>query len=236
MRNTIILLFVIFLYNSCTEIDDPLQPIDIKDIIALSVEGDPFNIPADSNSIRIIRATIGTKAVAGQTISFNTTHGVLTKVGETPTSGSSQSLSIQADFRDAAVQLNALNIPSDQVIVSGSIGNNSNMITLQFNNAYPNNFQINPNAVIGDTLQPIIVEVEAFRDNGVVSENIRFMVETSAPDSIKLNHPQYVLLKNQKATFEIENVSKKAGPISIGIIMPISETDSTNKTFEYIYQ
>jgi len=238
---TLLLIFLL----SCTKLEDPLITIDIDDIITLSVDDGNatpidstflYNVIADSNSIRIIKATLGPKTSAGQTIIFKTTHGVLTKVGEAPTSASGQNLSIEAEHREAVVQLNALNVPAEQVLVSGSVGNNTNVATLKFVAAYPNNFQINPLAIIGDTSEPIIIEVEAFRQTGVVSENIRFIVETTALDSIMLNHPQHVRLKNQRATFQIENVSKKAGSISVDISMPDTDSTVLHKSFIYIFE
>lgn len=91
-------------------------------------------------------------------------------------------------------------------------------------------------AVIGDTSTPISVDVEAFRQSSVVSENIRFRVTTSAPDTLMLNYPQFVALKNQTAFFQIENVSKKLGSIQVSIIMPVGVNDSLTKTFEYIFE
>jgi hypothetical protein len=241
---SLLILVAIWCISGCT-IENPLEPIDIDTILTLElVATDTLqdearmmrSVPADSTSLRIIKATIGENAAAGQTIQFNTTHGVLTKVGEAANSGSGQNLSITAEQREAVVQLNALNEFANQVLVSASIGNHTNAITLQFVPAYPDNFQVNPLAVVGDTSQPIMVEVEAFRGSGVVSEHIRFRVETTAPDSIKLNHPLYVPLSNQRGSFQIENVSKKHGPIEVTVVMPTGENDSTNKSFSYLYE
>lgn len=242
--NLVILLTSILVATSCHELKDPLIPVDPDQVIQLelvskdSVEMDLSNLLADSVSSRLVAVTLRGQSDPGQIVSLKTTDGVLTTAGERPNSSSSQVLMLTPTNRELLFQVNALDLPNEQVVLTGTVGTISNFVELSFNYSFASDFQILPSAAVLPKEDTLSVIVSAFTKYGVVSEGTSFKVSVEAPDSIVINYPLLVSLKNQKSNFKIMNVSKKAGTISLKVKMPVNDEniDSLERKIAISYQ
>ena len=224
------------MFFGCHQLDDPRIPVESGDVIKLEVvnenlEAEPAlkSVSADSASSRLILATLQTKADGAQAITFQTTAGVLTKPGELPTASSGKSITITPIERKTLIQLHVSDVPEKEVIVAGSVATVANVVALEFTPHYPSNFVITPSVVNADKTADVSISIEAFCDEGKVSENQYFRVMSVADNGIIADHKKYVKLVNQKASFAIGNLNDVAGTVTLTIRVPAMQ-DSITKS------
>lgn len=242
MKQLVIIALLFLSLTGCHELVDPLENTDINDIISIEVIDQDFatqngfpGIEADSTSSLLIRAVLGTQTAAAQSIVFNTNHGLLTNVGEALSNNTTQSLTVQPAHREVIVQLNALDLMADTVTVSATVSNMANVIQTAFTPAYPEDFDVRPYKAQPSVMDTVTITIDAFRASSSVSENIRFRVSTTQPDSVSLDYNQFVELNDQNGSFKIINVSGKGGPVDITLHVP-TVSDTLRKAIRIDYQ
>jgi hypothetical protein len=228
MKNIILLIGIATIgLLSCTELEDPLLIKDVNETIRIEVVNDNLEaneslklVLADSLSSRLISIRLEERADLTEPITISTTRGVLAKAGEPIDLNSKNSLTLTTSGRQILLQLYALNVPDSTVIVSGTIGDATNVISLNFIPSYPDQIQVSPTSVNTTINDTITIGLSAFTASGIVSENIKCSVSVNAPDSLMLNYPSILKLKDGKASFELSNVSKKNGKAEVIVKSP----------------
>jgi hypothetical protein len=227
---------------ACT-LTDPTLVIDSRDVIYLTpVDANLQAMPgvqtliADSLSHCLLRINLGPKADGSVPVALSTTAGVLTTVAQQPSASSSASLTITPLDREIFVQLNALDITSDNVIVAASVGNVSSATTLIFSPSYTRNLQVMPltATIPKDSIMDIVFFAVAA--SGKVSEDQYAKIEASTEDEILLDYPQSVRIVNQKAVFKVVNTTEATGKVEVTIIVPSSKTETKSASLTIIYQ
>jgi len=242
MKHTVlffILAILLCIINSCSKLDDPAASIPIDSIIELMSYTENSTITtnqvlADSNSFLIIEAVLGEKTTPNQTVVFSTSEGLLTLPGQ-PISQGSKSVSVKASYRNAVAILHSSLKESKNVMVSASITNFSNNINLEFRKAYPEYLNINPVVVTSGVSDSININLDVFRSNGLVSNNIVFNISAIEPDSIPLNLPNYGILQEQKGNFQIVNPLGKMGTAFVQVTVSTSKTNTISRIIEIRY-
>jgi hypothetical protein len=210
-----VLVPILCLLASC-KMEDPLEPLDLKETIVISLL-DPSNatLIADSSSKILLKAELKEKVQSGQSIVFSTTNGVLTLPGVSPNSSSSGSLTIKPDFREAIVQLNVGTQIDTNVIVSASVGSFNSTINLKFVPSYPDELNIAPRNAQIKPDSSLSVEVRSFKMNGAISKTIDCNLSYKTDSAIVLDIPKLLRLNQGRTNFVIKNVNHKTGKTSV---------------------
>ncbi len=238
MRQIYLLALVATAIASCTKLDDPVENVNVDDIIEIQVfngSDNVYSLPADSNSSVLLTGILGTRMKPGQSIEFSTTHGLLTLPGQTISEGK-KTLTVDAAYREALVVLHSGKTPANDVIVSAKVGEFSNVLNLIFAEAYPELMNVGPafiNAAVTDTSQ---ISLFVSRNSGVVSDGVPFNIESIAPDTIPLNMPTFGVFEGESAQVSISNPLGKVGVANVQITTPIANGDTIIRTIQLIYQ
>ncbi|WP_026968049.1 hypothetical protein [Algoriphagus terrigena] len=243
MKNQIIFI-VVFLFFGCevTELRDPTLVVPSKDMISLFAVDANFNtlsgkqtLLADSNSICLIKVLLESKSDGTEEIVFSTTSGVFTTVGQAFSTTSQNTITLTPDDRELIIQLNTLDIPNKNVLVSATSGKISSVLEFTFGTAYPTNFQISPQNTSVLKTEEVEFTVNAFAGEGTMSENQYMEISTTSDDGILLDHPQFVKIVNQKATFKVLNRTQIPGKVKVTVDVPISADSTLKKDVSIIY-
>ena len=243
MKN-LILLSVGIMLNGCdiTGLRDPTIAVPSNEVISLVAVDANFNalegkqtLFADSSSICLIKVLLESKSDGSEEIVFSTTAGLLTAVGQALSSTSENTLTLTPSDREMVIQLNTLDVPNKNVLVSATSGKISGVLEFSFSTAYPTNFQISPqNATVLKT-EEVEFTVTALVKEGVMSENQYMEISTTSDDGIVLDHPKFVKIANQKAAFKIFNKTQTPGKVKVTVDLPISADSTLKKEVAIIY-
>lgn len=227
----------------CCELVDPTKPIDSRSVIKIEAVDASFNVLnskqtllADSLSSCIIKVTLNKKSDGAQEIVLSTTDGLLTNVGHLPSAMSTPSLIITPQDREIFVQLNALDIAKENVLVSAVVNNVSSVLAFNFDFKYPEQFIVYPQNIQASVDEEVEFSIAAFVKSGVVSEGHRVMVKDQRTNDIVLDYPKYVDISDQKGNFKITNTTRMSGLVKIEIVSPVSATDSVSNLVTIMYQ
>ena len=233
---------IVFIGCEVTELKDPTIAIPSSEVISLVAIDANFNLLtgkqtllADSNSMCLIKVLLESKSDGAEEIVFSTTAGLLTTVGQALSATSKNTLTLTPSDRELVIQLNTLDLPYKNVLVSATSGKISAVLEFTFSTAYATNFQVIPqNAAVLKT-EEVEFTVMAFVEQGTMSENQYMKISTTADDGILLNHLQFVKIVNQKATFKVLNKTKSAGKATVTFELPTSSENTVKKKVVIIY-
>jgi hypothetical protein len=239
-RNILLTLITGSLAASCT-LSDPRLVIPSSDVITLEAVDKDLNklsntsLPADSLSHALIVVNLGKQSNANLPIILRTTNGVLTNVGQSPTSSSTSTLTITPQDRQIVVQLNSLDVANDNVVISGTVNNVSAVTVFSFTTAYATDFTVDPvNKSVGKT-DTVTISITAKTMQGTMSENQYCTVSVTSADGIVSNYPGLVSISNQKGKFSITNVLGKVGKITATISLKTGVSTNQTKNVEINY-
>lgn len=244
MKSYILSFIIIFTFGcDVVELRDPTEVIQSKDVISLVAVDSDFNpiggeqaIAADSISFRLLKVTFAPKTDASKEVVFATTSGVFTTVGQLKSETSQNTITLTPKDRELIVQLNALDLASKNVLVSATTGGISSTLELAFTTAYASNFQIKPQNTSALKTDEIEIVINAIVEEGTISENQYLEISSSSEDDILLDHPQFVKISDQKASFKVINKSQSPGKTVINIEMPISAANTMKKQVTIVYK
>jgi len=239
------LFYVIVVTTACdvTELQDPTVVVESKDIISLEVVDHNFNaikenpiLLADSGSLCYLKAVLQSKTDHAEEIVFSTTSGVLTNVGVVPTTESQKTLTITPAYREVIIQLNALDVVNGKVVVSATSGKVSDVVEVIFGTSYPYDFQVNPLSSSIPKTAEIEITIKALVKQGCMSENQYLKVSATADSGIILDHPQFVKISNQKASFKIVNLSQTTGKATVIVELDTTAGKGLKKEVSLVYK
>ena len=239
-KNIFLILITCSVATSCT-LSDPRLVILSSDVITIQAVDRDLNkltsnsLPADSLSHAFILVNLGKQSDANLPVVLRTTNGVLTNVGQSPTSSSTSTLTITPQDRQIVVQLNSLDVANDNVVISGTVNNVSAVTVFSFMPAYATDFAVDPvNKSVGKT-DTVTISITAKTMQGTMSENQYCTVSVTSVDGIVSNYPGLVSISNQKGKFSITNVLGKAGKITATISLKTSASTIEIKSVEINY-
>ena len=243
MKNNLLLL-ICSVATGCdiTELRDPTIAVPSNEVISLVAVDANFNVLegkqtlfADSSSMCLIKVLLESKSDGAEEIVFSTSAGILTMVGQSLSTTSESTLTLTPGDRELVFQLNTLDVPNKNVLVSATSGKISGVLEFTFSTAYPTNFQISPQNTTVLKTEEVEFTVTALVKEGVMSENQYMEISTTSDDGILLDHPQFVKIANQKATFKVFNKTQTPGKVKVTVDVPISADSTLKKDVSIIY-
>ena len=240
--NKLILTFAGLLLLNC-QLTDPTGVVESPQIIKLQVVDASLTVlngvqtlDADSNSACLIKVILQPKSDDAREITFTTTAGVFTNVGQAPTSTSLSTFSITPADREALVQLNALDVANKNVIVAATTGKVSSVLQFNFQTAYATDFQLSPLSATVKAADTVSIKITAFSSEGTMSEDQYVMVSTATDDDLLFDYTERIKLVNQKGSFKIINTTKAAGKVTVKINVPTAADKTLAKNVVITYQ
>lgn len=241
-KNLLSLAAFIIGLQSCSELEDPAENVDLDTVIQLNLVNhetfeklDSTSILADSVSSVMLKAVLGEEISAGQVITFTTSHGYLTLPGETNNKVNVQSLSVTPGYREAFVVLHSGNRIQENVLVAAKVGDFTNIESVAFRTSFPEVVNVSPSATVVDSLDTVSFSLEGHRNVGEISEEILYAIHVES-DSIVMDVPQYGILTEGEGTFSAINSSMKTGSVEFQIKVPMGESDSTTIVVPIVYK
>lgn len=238
MRLRNIALSILLLTIFACELEDPLNPVRIDDIILLRALDSTLTtngILANGIESTIIEVILDEESDPGQIVVFQVSEGTVTEPGMRSDGDSARMLTRQADFRTARIQVNALTTARESVVLTATISETDAILTFPFETAYPEELEIQPLPFSISAVDTIDVTVLAKIEGASVTDGILLDVSLVSSNSKNVALEGIPMLQNGMATFRLLPQDRIADVLNLSVSVDSAGVVIASDVIELIY-